>query len=96
MRARSFFLLAQTYSGDGALESFGVTGSDPGIRPTDFTFQSAFSKHDTSDNDPYGNNNLFVSDRATSAGSAAVQFSKSAATMLTTDSTDVVILAARG
>ena len=96
MRTRNFFLLAQTYTGDGGSESFGVTGSNSEIGSTNLTFQSALAKHDTNDNDPSGNYNLFVSDRTISAGSAAIQFSKSAVSGSTTDSIDVVILAARG
>lgn len=96
MRARSFFLFVQTYSGDGGLSSFGVTGSNSQVGPSDVTVQSALARHDTGDNDPSGNYNLFVSDRAVQLGSAAVQFSKSMASLSTTDSIDVVILAARG
>lgn len=96
MRARNFFLLASTYTGDGGLASFGVTGSNSEIGATNVTFQSALAKHDTGDNDPSGNYNLFVSDRTVSNGSVAVQFSKSAVSGSTTDSIDVVILAARG
>lgn len=96
MRARNFFMLAQTYTGDGALPDFGITGSNSEIGPTNVSFQSALAKHDTSDEDPYGNNNLFVSDRTISVGTAAVQFSKSAVSGSTTDSIDVLILAARG
>lgn len=96
MRTRNFFLLAQTYTGDGGSESFGVTGSNSEIGSTNLTFQSALAKHDTNDNDPSGNYNLFVSDRTISAGTAAIQFSKSAVSVSTTDSIDVFILAARG
>lgn len=96
MRARNFFLLASTYTGDGANETFGGTVTDPQIRSTDTVFQSATAQHDTSDNDPSGNYNLFVSSRTVSDGSIDFQFSKSAVSGSTTDSIDVVILAARG
>lgn len=96
MRTRNFFLFTQTYSGDGTLESFSVTGSNLEIAPTDITFESASARHDVNDNDPSGNYNLFVSDRTISAGSAEIQFSKSTTSPATTDSIDVIILAARG
>lgn len=96
MRTANFFLLSQTYTGDGGLQSFEITGSNSNIDSANLTFQSALAKHDTSDNDPSGNYNLFVSDRTISAGTAAIQFSKSAVSASTTDSIDVLILAARG
>ena len=78
MRVKDFFLLTKTYTGDGVLSSFGVTGSDPGIGQSNITFQSALAFHDNSDNDPSGNYNIFVIDRTISNGSAAFQFAKSA------------------
>ena len=96
MRTRNFFLFTQTYTGSGGLENFNLTGSNSDIGPTNVTFQSGLASHDTGDNDPSGNYNLFISDRTISAGSAAIQFSKSAASVSTTDSIDVLILAARG
>ena len=90
MRAKNFFLLAQTYTGDGVLGSFGVTGSNSEIGATNFTFQSAVASGSN------GSYNLFVSDRTVSAGSAAFQFSKSAVSASTTDYIDVVAIVARG
>lgn len=96
MRARSFFLLSQTYTGDGGLVSFGITGSNSSIGSSDTTFQSALTRHDSNDDDPYGNCNIFVSDRTISNGSAAFQISKSEVSLSTTDSIDVVAIVVRG
>lgn len=89
MRARNFFLLAQTYTGNGLLETFGVTGSNSDIGPTNVTFQSGLASGSN------GSYNLFVSDRTISAGSAAFQFSKSAVSASTTDHVDVIAIVAR-
>lgn len=95
MRARNFFLSAATYTGNGNLTSFESSTTSTEISSEDVVFQIVTPQQE-SDNNPYGNINLFVSSREISDGSITTQISKSAASVSTTDSIDSITLSARG
>ena len=96
MRVKSFLLFSDTYVGDGSLDSFGENITDSNIQISDVTFQSAIPYHDTTDEDPYGNINIYVSSKTISSELISLQVGKSSSSPGTTDRVDIIVLSARG
>lgn len=94
MRARTFFINATTYSASGGNSTFDVTGSNSSILATNTVFEKAIAQ-DAVSNDPYGDINLYTTDRTVIGGSVAVQFTKSSNVESSTDIIHTVIVASR-
>jgi hypothetical protein len=98
MRVRSLFLYTATITGNGGSEvrNEASTISNSDIRDGDARFFDLSLRHDTGDNDPYGNVNVHIVSGTISNGQISnLVFAKSGISPGTTDSGDVIAIAAR-